>query len=174
MGPRLASGQTSRVDAVHLAIRRAGEHAGSRPCVVASDAFFPFADGLLAAIEAGATAAIQPGGSVRDQVVAAADQAGIAMLFTGIRHFAIEARHAPTARRPGPAHPRGLLRPSPYRNADLGGTVSWQEKIVYGPDATLIVYLVDASGPETTLRSTCRSSTTRRPEPSSMQPRSRE
>ena len=84
----IGMGQTSRVDAVQLAIRRAGEHAGSRPCVVASDAFFPFADGLLAAIEAGATAAIQPGGSVRDQeVIAAADQAGIAMLFTGIRHF---------------------------------------------------------------------------------------
>ena len=84
----IGMGQTSRVDAVHLAIRRAGEHAGSRPCVVASDAFFPFADGLEAAIEAGATAAIQPGGSVRDQeVIAAADAAGIAMLFTGIRHF---------------------------------------------------------------------------------------
>jgi phosphoribosylaminoimidazolecarboxamide formyltransferase/IMP cyclohydrolase len=55
---------------------------------VASDAFFPFADGLEAAIEAGATAAIQPGGSMRDQeVIAAADAAGIAMLFTGIRHF---------------------------------------------------------------------------------------
>lgn len=84
----IGMGQTSRVDAVHLAIRRAGDHAGSRPCVVASDAFFPFADGLQAAIEAGATAAIQPGGSVRDQeVIAAADAAGIAMLFTGIRHF---------------------------------------------------------------------------------------
>jgi phosphoribosylaminoimidazolecarboxamide formyltransferase/IMP cyclohydrolase len=84
----IGMGQTSRVDAVHLAIRRAGEHAGSRPCVVASDAFFPFADGLEAAIGAGATAAMQPGGSLRDQeVIAAADAAGIAMLFTGIRHF---------------------------------------------------------------------------------------
>ena len=84
----IGMGQTSRVDAVHLAARRAAEHAGSRPCVVASDAFFPFADGLLAAIEAGATAAIQPGGSVRDaEVIAAADEAGIAMVFTGIRHF---------------------------------------------------------------------------------------
>ena len=84
----IGMGQTSRVDAVQLAVRRAGEHAGSRPCVVASDAFFPFADGLLAAIEAGATAAIQPGGSLRDQeVIAAADEAGIAMVFTGIRHF---------------------------------------------------------------------------------------
>ena len=84
----IGMGQTSRVDAVHLAARRAAEHAGSRPCVVASDAFFPFADGLLAAIEAGATAAIQPGGSVRDdEVIEAADDAGIAMVFTGIRHF---------------------------------------------------------------------------------------
>ena len=56
--------------------------------VVASDAFFPFADGLLVCAEAGATAAIQPGGSVRDEeVIAAADERGMAMLFTGIRHF---------------------------------------------------------------------------------------
>jgi phosphoribosylaminoimidazolecarboxamide formyltransferase/IMP cyclohydrolase len=55
---------------------------------VASDAFFPFADGLLAAVEAGATAVIQPGGSVRDaEVIAAADSTGVAMVFTGIRHF---------------------------------------------------------------------------------------
>ena len=56
--------------------------------MLASDAFFPFADGLEAAIEAGVTAVIQPGGSVRDdEVIAAADAAGIAMVFTGIRHF---------------------------------------------------------------------------------------
>ncbi|MCC5980573.1 MAG: bifunctional phosphoribosylaminoimidazolecarboxamide formyltransferase/IMP cyclohydrolase, partial [Oceanicaulis sp.] len=56
--------------------------------VVASDAFFPFADGLLAAAEAGATAVIQPGGSMRDdEVIAAADEAGLAMVFTGHRHF---------------------------------------------------------------------------------------
>ena len=56
--------------------------------MVASDAFFPFADGLLAAAEAGATAVIQPGGSVRDEeVIAAADAAGLAMVFTGMRHF---------------------------------------------------------------------------------------
>ncbi|HLH49352.1 MAG TPA: bifunctional phosphoribosylaminoimidazolecarboxamide formyltransferase/IMP cyclohydrolase, partial [Roseiarcus sp.] len=56
--------------------------------VVASDAFFPFADGLLAAAEAGATAVIQPGGSLRDQdVIAAADEKGLAMVFTGMRHF---------------------------------------------------------------------------------------
>jgi phosphoribosylaminoimidazolecarboxamide formyltransferase/IMP cyclohydrolase len=55
---------------------------------VASDAFFPFADGLLAAAEAGATAVIQPGGSIRDDdVIAAADEAGLAMVFTGMRHF---------------------------------------------------------------------------------------
>ena len=88
----LGMGQTSRVDAVELAARRAAAHAdsiaGRRSCVVASDAFFPFADGLEAAIAAGATAAIQPGGSVKDEaVIAAADKAGIAMLFTGVRHF---------------------------------------------------------------------------------------
>ncbi|MDP7241860.1 MAG: bifunctional phosphoribosylaminoimidazolecarboxamide formyltransferase/IMP cyclohydrolase, partial [Rhodospirillales bacterium] len=56
--------------------------------VVASDAFFPFADGLLAAAQTGATAVIQPGGSVRDAaVIAAADEAGLAMVFTGMRHF---------------------------------------------------------------------------------------
>ena len=56
--------------------------------VVASDAFFPFADGLVAAAEAGVTAVIQPGGSIRDaEVVAAADERGLAMVFTGMRHF---------------------------------------------------------------------------------------
>ena len=60
----------------------------TRGSVVASDAFFPFADGLEAAIAAGATAVIQPGGSVRDEeVIAAADAAGVAMVFTGMRHF---------------------------------------------------------------------------------------
>jgi phosphoribosylaminoimidazolecarboxamide formyltransferase/IMP cyclohydrolase len=59
-----------------------------RGSVVASDAFFPFADGIVAAAEAGATAAIQPGGSVRDtEVIAAADERNMAMVFTGIRHF---------------------------------------------------------------------------------------
>jgi phosphoribosylaminoimidazolecarboxamide formyltransferase/IMP cyclohydrolase len=57
-------------------------------CIVASDAFFPFADGLQAAVAAGAAAVIQPGGSIRDaEVIAAADAAGIAMVFTGMRHF---------------------------------------------------------------------------------------
>jgi phosphoribosylaminoimidazolecarboxamide formyltransferase/IMP cyclohydrolase len=60
----------------------------ARGSVVASDAFFPFADGLLAAAEAGATAIIQPGGSMRDdEVIAAADAKGLAMVFTGVRHF---------------------------------------------------------------------------------------
>ncbi|HEY5210869.1 MAG TPA: bifunctional phosphoribosylaminoimidazolecarboxamide formyltransferase/IMP cyclohydrolase [Stellaceae bacterium] len=82
----IGAGQMSRVDSSHLAARKAGDRAiGS---VVASDAFFPFADGLEAAIAAGATAAIQPGGSTRDaEVIAAADRAGIAMVFTGMRHF---------------------------------------------------------------------------------------
>jgi phosphoribosylaminoimidazolecarboxamide formyltransferase/IMP cyclohydrolase len=57
-------------------------------CAVASDAFFPFADGLLEAVKVGATAVIQPGGSVRDaEVIQAADEHGVAMMFTGIRHF---------------------------------------------------------------------------------------
>ena len=60
----------------------------TRGAAVASDAFFPFADGLIAAAQAGATAVIQPGGSVRDdEVIAAADERGLAMIFTGMRHF---------------------------------------------------------------------------------------
>ncbi|TNE89118.1 MAG: bifunctional phosphoribosylaminoimidazolecarboxamide formyltransferase/IMP cyclohydrolase [Deltaproteobacteria bacterium] len=82
----VGAGQMSRVDSVHLAIRKATmEVAGS---VLASDAFFPFADGIKAAIDAGVTAVIQPGGSIRDdEVVAAANEAGIAMVLTGHRHF---------------------------------------------------------------------------------------
>ncbi|MDP3895180.1 MAG: bifunctional phosphoribosylaminoimidazolecarboxamide formyltransferase/IMP cyclohydrolase [Mesorhizobium sp.] len=92
----IGAGQMSRVDSSRIAARKsldATETAGlaepmARGSVVASDAFFPFADGLLSAIEAGATAVIQPGGSVRDdEVIAAADEAGIAMVFTGMRHF---------------------------------------------------------------------------------------
>jgi phosphoribosylaminoimidazolecarboxamide formyltransferase/IMP cyclohydrolase len=85
----IGAGQPSRVDSVKIAVSKAAE-AGLevRGSVVASDAFYPFADGLEAAIAAGATAAIQPGGSRRDaEVIAAADQAGIAMVFTGLRHF---------------------------------------------------------------------------------------
>ncbi len=84
----VGAGQMSRVDSVRIATHKAAEHVGTKGSVVASDAFFPFPDGLLAAIEAGATAVIQPGGSVRDdEVIAAADEAGIAMVFTGMRHF---------------------------------------------------------------------------------------
>lgn len=85
----IGAGQMSRVDSSRIAVWKAGEAklslAGS---VVASDAFFPFPDGLLAAADAGATAAIQPGGSVRDdEVIAAANERDMAMVFTGIRHF---------------------------------------------------------------------------------------
>ncbi len=84
----IGAGQTSRLDAVEIAVRKAERGRGARPCVIASDAFFPFPDGLVAAIEAGATAAIQPGGSLRDaEVIRAAEEAGIAMLFTDLRHF---------------------------------------------------------------------------------------
>jgi phosphoribosylaminoimidazolecarboxamide formyltransferase/IMP cyclohydrolase len=81
----IGAGQMSRVDSARIAAWKAG---GQAPFVVASDAFFPFADGLEAALEAGATAVIQPGGSLRDaEVIAAADRAGAAMVMTGIRHF---------------------------------------------------------------------------------------
>jgi phosphoribosylaminoimidazolecarboxamide formyltransferase/IMP cyclohydrolase len=85
----IGAGQMSRVDASRIAIWKAADAglslAGS---AVASDAFFPFPDGLIAAAEAGATCAIQPGGSVRDkEVIAAADERKLAMVFTGIRHF---------------------------------------------------------------------------------------
>jgi len=82
----VGAGQMSRVEATELAARRAGERADGTAC--ASDAFFPFRDGLDAAVAAGAAAVIQPGGSVRDdEVVAAADEHGIPMVFTGRRHF---------------------------------------------------------------------------------------
>ncbi|MGC8828058.1 MAG: bifunctional phosphoribosylaminoimidazolecarboxamide formyltransferase/IMP cyclohydrolase, partial [Anaerolineae bacterium] len=82
----IGAGQMSRVDAVRIASIKAGERA--RGSVVASDAFFPFADGLRLAAEAGATAAVEPGGSVRDEeVIAAADELGMALVFTGRRHF---------------------------------------------------------------------------------------
>ena len=82
----VGAGQMSRVEAVQIAVHRAGERA--RGSVMASDAFFPFADGLEEGIRAGVTAAIQPGGSMKDaEVVAAADEAGIAMVVTGRRHF---------------------------------------------------------------------------------------
>ncbi|UZE49565.1 bifunctional phosphoribosylaminoimidazolecarboxamide formyltransferase/IMP cyclohydrolase [Rhodopseudomonas sp. P2A-2r] len=92
----IGAGQMSRVDSARIAARKAQDAADTlklaepmtRGSVVASDAFFPFADGMLACIEAGATAVIQPGGSVRDdEVIKAADDAGIAMVLTGVRHF---------------------------------------------------------------------------------------
>ena len=85
----IGAGQMSRVDSARIA-RRKAEDAGLslEKSVVASDAFFPFADGLLAAADGGATAAIQPGGSMRDdEVIAAADERGMAMVMTGMRHF---------------------------------------------------------------------------------------
>ncbi|WP_424628853.1 bifunctional phosphoribosylaminoimidazolecarboxamide formyltransferase/IMP cyclohydrolase [Bradyrhizobium sp. SYSU BS000235] len=92
----IGAGQMSRVDSARIAARKAEDAAKelglaapmTKGSVVASDAFFPFADGLLVAIEAGATAVIQPGGSMRDnEVIAAADEHGIAMVLTGTRHF---------------------------------------------------------------------------------------
>lgn len=85
----IGAGQMSRVDASKLAVWKAAEAGLSLPgSVVCSDAFFPFADGLIAAAGAGATAVIQPGGSVRDaEVIEAANQRGVAMAFTGVRHF---------------------------------------------------------------------------------------
>ncbi|MGB7698499.1 MAG: bifunctional phosphoribosylaminoimidazolecarboxamide formyltransferase/IMP cyclohydrolase [Methylovirgula sp.] len=92
----IGAGQMSRVDSSRIAAQKAEEAARAaglsdslaKGSVVASDAVFPFADGLIAAAEAGATAVIQPGGSLRDdEVIAAADEAGLAMVFTGVRHF---------------------------------------------------------------------------------------
>ncbi len=85
----IGAGQMSRVDASRIAVWKAAEAGLSlKGSVVCSDAFFPFPDGLVAAAEAGATAAIQPGGSVRDpDVIAAADERSLAMVFTGVRHF---------------------------------------------------------------------------------------
>ena len=92
----IGAGQMSRVDSARIAAQKAEDAARAaglkespvRGSVVASDAFFPFADGLITAAEAGATAVIQPGGSVRDdEVIAAADERGLAMVFAGLRHF---------------------------------------------------------------------------------------
>lgn len=82
----VGGGLPSRVDAAKIAVEKAGGRATG--CVLASDAFFPFADGVEVAIQAGVTAIIQPGGSIRDaEVIEAADKAEIAMVFTGVRHF---------------------------------------------------------------------------------------
>ena len=85
----VGAGQMSRVDSSNIAVWKAGEaKLPLKGSVIASDAFFPFADGLIAAANAGATAAIQPGGSVRDEeVIAAADANNMAMVFTSVRHF---------------------------------------------------------------------------------------
>jgi phosphoribosylaminoimidazolecarboxamide formyltransferase/IMP cyclohydrolase len=92
----VGAGQMSRVDSARIAAIKSAEAAKAaglsepltKGSVVASDAFFPFADGLLAAAEAGVTAVIQPGGSIRDNdVIAAADEKGLAMVLTGMRHF---------------------------------------------------------------------------------------
>ena len=92
----VGAGQMSRVDSTRIAARKSQDMAEAlglpapltKGSVVASDAFFPFADGLITAAEAGATAIIQPGGSMRDdEVIAAADERGLAMVFTGMRHF---------------------------------------------------------------------------------------
>jgi phosphoribosylaminoimidazolecarboxamide formyltransferase/IMP cyclohydrolase len=92
----IGAGQMSRIDSVRIAARKSADMAevlglaepAVKGSVVASDAFFPFPDGLMTAAEAGATAVIQPGGSMRDaEVIAAADAAGLAMVFTGQRHF---------------------------------------------------------------------------------------
>jgi phosphoribosylaminoimidazolecarboxamide formyltransferase/IMP cyclohydrolase len=92
----IGAGQMSRIDSARIAALKAADAAAAmgakeplaRGSVVASDAFFPFPDGLLAAADAGATAVIQPGGAMRDaDVIAAADEKGLAMVFTGMRHF---------------------------------------------------------------------------------------
>jgi phosphoribosylaminoimidazolecarboxamide formyltransferase/IMP cyclohydrolase len=92
----IGAGQMSRIDSARIAAWKAQEAAKAaglgeslaKGSAVASDAFFPFADGLIAAAEAGATAVIQPGGSMRDEeVIAAADERNLAMVFTGMRHF---------------------------------------------------------------------------------------
>jgi phosphoribosylaminoimidazolecarboxamide formyltransferase/IMP cyclohydrolase len=92
----IGAGQMNRRDSARIAALRAGEAAETaglpqslaKGSACASEAFFPFADGLLQAVEAGATAVIQPGGSIRDkEVIAAADEAGVTMAFTGVRVF---------------------------------------------------------------------------------------
>jgi len=92
----IGAGQMSRIDSARIAARKAEDAQAAagwdkprtQGCACASDAFFPFADGMMAAASAGATAIIQPGGSIRDdEVIAAADEAGLAMVFTGMRHF---------------------------------------------------------------------------------------
>src|SRR5256884_3640684 len=108
----MGAGQMSRVDASFLAIHKARQQ-GHDPAgaVLASDAFFPFADGVEEAARAGVAAIIQPGGSVKDaEVVAAADQAGVTMVFTGIRQF----RHRPMATMTEPQRRAPPSPPAPF------------------------------------------------------------
>ena len=117
----IGAGQMSRVDAARIAARKAEDAAKelklpaplTKGSVVASDAFFPFPDGLLVAIEAGATAVIQPGGSMRDdEVIKAADEHNVAMVFTGDAAFqALRLRH-PCGRRPRAASPESSTQHS--------------------------------------------------------------
>jgi phosphoribosylaminoimidazolecarboxamide formyltransferase/IMP cyclohydrolase len=82
----VGAGQMSRLDSAHLAVRKAGDR--TKGAVAASDAFFPFADALETLLDAGVTAVIQPGGSIRDaEVIAAAQKRGVPMLLSGMRHF---------------------------------------------------------------------------------------
>ena len=82
----MGMGQVNRVDSARLAVTRAGDRAGG--AVAASDAYFPFADGLQVLAEAGVRAIVEPGGSIRDEeVIAAAEGAGVTLYFTGVRHF---------------------------------------------------------------------------------------
>jgi phosphoribosylaminoimidazolecarboxamide formyltransferase / IMP cyclohydrolase len=84
----IGAGQMSRIDSTRIAVRKSMDASGVKGSVLASDAFFPFPDGVEAAAEAGATAIIQPGGAMKDEdVIKAADAANLAMVFTGIRHF---------------------------------------------------------------------------------------
>ena len=82
----MGAGQPNRLTSVHLALKTAGDRA--KGCVLASDAFFPFADGVELAVAGGIEAVIQPGGSIRDsEIVSAANSSGISMVTTGVRHF---------------------------------------------------------------------------------------
>ena len=86
MAVGVGAGQMSRVDSVHLAVRKSGDRC--RGSVLASDAFFPFRDNVDEAAKAGVAAIVQPGGSMRDQdSIQACDEHGLAMVLTGIRHF---------------------------------------------------------------------------------------
>jgi phosphoribosylaminoimidazolecarboxamide formyltransferase/IMP cyclohydrolase len=84
----IGGGLPSRVDAVKLAVAKAAQQGNPQGIVMASDAFFPFPDGIKVAAEGGVTAVIQPGGSVKDEaVIETANKLGLAMVFTGVRHF---------------------------------------------------------------------------------------